>query len=130
MHLTTLPLLAFAASLVTAQSVTVTGVVAPSMSVSVSTDTTIYTYSTSSSSSSATTMAAPVSASGNLTHYTTVIHRAYTTVCPYPTVLTLGDATYTVTEATTLTITDCPCTVVHTVRFSLSLSPLSHFLTF
>ncbi|GAV51532.1 hypothetical protein ZYGR_0AD07150, partial [Zygosaccharomyces rouxii] len=37
-----------------------------------------------------------------------------TTYCPSPTVLTTNGATYTITEATTLTITDCPCTLTHT----------------
>lgn len=42
----------------------------------------------------------------------TVSH--YTTYCPGPTQITTNDKTYTVTEATTLTITDCPCTVIET----------------
>lgn len=37
-----------------------------------------------------------------------------TTYCPSPTVLTTNGATYTITEPTTLTITDCPCTLTHT----------------
>lgn len=43
--------------------------------------------------------------------YTTEVVTALTTYCPAATTLTHGDKTYTVTEATTLTITDCPCTV-------------------
>ncbi|EME46411.1 hypothetical protein DOTSEDRAFT_51901 [Dothistroma septosporum NZE10] len=38
-------------------------------------------------------------------------HKDYTTYCPSPTVLSVGNKTYTVTTATTLTITDCSCTV-------------------
>jgi len=44
--------------------------------------------------------------------YTTKTVTALTTYCPGPTEITHGATTYTITEATTLTITDCPCTVV------------------
>jgi hypothetical protein len=47
--------------------------------------------------------------------YTTEVHTAYTTVCPAATQLTFNGQTYTVTESTTLTITNCPCTVVKPV---------------
>ncbi|ERF68226.1 hypothetical protein EPUS_08663 [Endocarpon pusillum Z07020] len=50
------------------------------------------------------------SAHSNVT-YTTQVVTAYTTYCPTPTKITHGIHTYTVTEATTLTISDCPCTV-------------------
>ncbi|PHH84304.1 hypothetical protein CDD83_2177 [Cordyceps sp. RAO-2017] len=43
---------------------------------------------------------------------TTKVVSQYTTFCPGPTVVTLGDKHYTVEKATTLTVTDCPCTVV------------------
>lgn len=43
--------------------------------------------------------------------YTTEVVTSYETYCPGPTQITYGTNTYTVTEATTLTITDCPCTV-------------------
>lgn len=43
--------------------------------------------------------------------YTTEVLTALTTYCPAATTLVHGSKTYTVTEATTLTITDCPCTV-------------------
>jgi hypothetical protein len=36
----------------------------------------------------------------------------YTTYCPEPTTVTINSKKYTVTKATTLTITDCPCTIV------------------
>jgi len=45
------------------------------------------------------------------TTWTTEVVTAYTTYCPMATVLTYGEHTYTVTESTTLTITDCPCTI-------------------
>ena len=43
--------------------------------------------------------------------YTTEVVTAITTYCPAATTLTFNDKTYTVTSATTLTITDCPCTI-------------------
>jgi hypothetical protein len=43
--------------------------------------------------------------------YVTEVVTAYTTYCPGPTKITHGHKTYTVTKATTLTISDCPCTV-------------------
>ncbi|KAI9167695.1 Clock-controlled protein [Paramyrothecium foliicola] len=49
-------------------------------------------------------------AHGNVTVVTEVVS-SYVTYCPEPTQITHGDKTYTVTEATTLTITDCPCTI-------------------
>lgn len=57
-------------------------------------------------------LAAGVSAWSNDTIvYTTEVVDTYTTYCPYATSFTLGTKTYTVTEATTLTILDCSCTV-------------------
>ncbi|RFU25022.1 hypothetical protein B7463_g11314, partial [Scytalidium lignicola] len=47
--------------------------------------------------------------------YTTEVHTAYTTVCPEATEVSFNGVTYTVSEATTLTITNCPCTVVKPV---------------
>jgi hypothetical protein len=43
--------------------------------------------------------------------YTTEIVSSYVTYCPEPTKITHGGVTYTVTKPTTLTITNCPCTV-------------------
>ncbi|KAL2143097.1 hypothetical protein VTI28DRAFT_376 [Corynascus sepedonium] len=45
--------------------------------------------------------------------YTTEVVTAVTTFCPGPTEIAYGDHTYTVTEetGTTLTITNCPCTI-------------------
>lgn len=40
--------------------------------------------------------------------YTTEVVTAYTTYCPEATVLTQNSKTYTVSSATTLTITHCP----------------------
>ena len=45
---------------------------------------------------------------------TTVSH--FTTVCAGPTEIPVGpSSTITVTEATTLTVTDCPCTLTYPV---------------
>jgi len=49
---------------------------------------------------------------------TTEVVTSYTTFCPSPTEIVEGGKTYTVTEATTLTITDCPCTIVKPVTTS------------
>jgi hypothetical protein len=51
---------------------------------------------------------------GTAPAYVTEVVTAYTTYCPEPTEITHAGETYTVTEATTLTITNCPggCTVV------------------
>ncbi|KAI9147257.1 Clock-controlled protein 6 [Paramyrothecium foliicola] len=43
--------------------------------------------------------------------YTTEIVQSLVTYCPAPTTIVQNSKTYTVTEATTLTISDCPCTV-------------------
>lgn len=65
-------------------------------------------------------LAAGVSASypvgGNVTYATEVV-TSYETYCPGPTTLTYGQTTYTISSATTLTITDCPggCTVTKPV---------------
>lgn len=48
----------------------------------------------------------------NETVTTTKVVSAYTTYCPEPTTFELGGKTYEVEEPTTLTITDCPCTIV------------------
>ncbi|KAF6842195.1 mmc protein [Colletotrichum musicola] len=59
-------------------------------------------------------LAAGVMANKNVTYVTEVVS-SYTTYCPGPTVITHADKTYTITKATTLTITDCPCTVTKPV---------------
>jgi len=55
--------------------------------------------------------------------YTTEVVTAYTTYCPAPTVITHGASTYTVSSATTLTITDCPCTISKPVYSTSAPSP-------
>ncbi|KAF4592512.1 Cell wall protein SED1 [Ophiocordyceps camponoti-floridani] len=42
---------------------------------------------------------------------TTKVVDQYVTYCPVPTMVTMNEKVYTVTKPTTLTITDCPCTV-------------------
>jgi len=55
--------------------------------------------------------------------YTTEVHTAYTTVCPAATQLTYNGVTYTATESQTLTITNCPCTIVKPVTTSSVVAP-------
>jgi len=55
---------------------------------------------------------------GTAIQYTTEVYTAYTTVCPASTELTFNGVTYTATESTTLTITNCPCTVISPVTTS------------
>ncbi|TLS24916.1 hypothetical protein PpBr36_08407 [Pyricularia pennisetigena] len=52
--------------------------------------------------------------------YVTEVVTALTTYCPVATQITAGGKTYTITSATTLTITDCPtgCTVTKPVYTS------------
>jgi len=57
---------------------------------------------------------------GTAIQYTTEVHTAYTTVCPASTEITFNGVTYTATESTTLTITNCPCTVVKPVTTTSS----------
>ncbi|KAI0896746.1 hypothetical protein F4806DRAFT_496051 [Annulohypoxylon nitens] len=71
-------------------------------------------YAASSSAAVSSVPSYPVAASSaapNATAYTTEVVTSYETYCPGPTQITYGTNTYTVTEATTLTITDCPCTI-------------------
>lgn len=75
-------------------------------------------------------LAASVSASypsysNGTVSYTTEVHTAYTTVCPEATTLSFNGVTYTVSESTTLTITNCPCTVVKPVTTSSVVYPTS-----
>ncbi|KAI5205098.1 hypothetical protein E4T39_03312 [Aureobasidium subglaciale] len=51
----------------------------------------------------------------NGTVYTTQTVTALTTYCPAATTVVQNGKTYTVSSATTLTITDCPCTIVKPV---------------
>jgi hypothetical protein len=56
-----------------------------------------------------------VAATGNGTEVTiTETVSSYTTYCPLPTTVVENNVTYTVTEPTTLTITNCPCTRIKT----------------
>ncbi|OJD36663.1 mmc protein [Diplodia corticola] len=74
--------------------------------------------SSAAASSAAASVVTPT-ASGNASYVTEIV-TAYTTFCPYATELTHNGKTYTVTEPTTLTITDCPggCTVTKPVYTS------------
>ncbi|KAL7947640.1 hypothetical protein V8C42DRAFT_363945 [Trichoderma barbatum] len=80
----------------------------------------------SSSSSASTSVATATSASqsAGVTTITEVV-TSYTTYCPGSTVFTAGSSTYTVTQATTLTITDCPCTLTHTISNGATITSAS-----
>jgi len=66
-------------------------------------------------------LVAGVSAWKNETYVTDVV-TSYTTYCPEATTIVQGSKTWTVTEATTLTITDCPCTITKPVYTSTTSS--------
>ncbi|KAF7190865.1 Clock-controlled protein 6 [Pseudocercospora fuligena] len=78
--------------------------------------------SNTSSSMTGGTTAAPVMP--EKPSYTTEVVTEFTTYCPESTQITHGGVTYTVTEATTLTITNCPCTVTKPV-YSAPSSPVA-----
>ncbi|KAH8901480.1 hypothetical protein GQ53DRAFT_6865 [Thozetella sp. PMI_491] len=75
--------------------------------------------STTSSTSGQSSKTAPPPSSASTSDaqpfYTTVIVTALTTYCPSATVVTYKDKTYTVTGPTTLTVTNCPCTITKPV---------------
>jgi hypothetical protein len=54
--------------------------------------------------------------------YTTTVVASLTTFCPFATTITHGANIYTVESATTLTITDCPCTISLPVYTSTSVA--------
>ncbi|PBP15874.1 chitin recognition protein [Diplocarpon rosae] len=55
--------------------------------------------------------------------YTTLTTDTYTTFCAEPTTFTYGAKTFTVTEPTTITVTDCPCT------YSVPMSDYTEYTT-
>ncbi|KAH0347621.1 hypothetical protein KCU81_g3484, partial [Aureobasidium melanogenum] len=65
-------------------------------------------------------------APANGTVYTTEVVTAYTTVCPAATsgayVTTINSKAYTISSATTITVTDCPCTLVKPMATSMASS--------
>ncbi|OAQ57525.1 hypothetical protein VFPPC_15019 [Pochonia chlamydosporia 170] len=69
---------------------------------------------------SAALVLAAVSMGTNSTASLTIIRTAFTTYCPEPTKFAVGNVTYTVTKPTTLTITNCPCTLTKTGVTSLN----------
>ncbi|KAI2608624.1 uncharacterized protein GGS25DRAFT_491033 [Hypoxylon fragiforme] len=56
---------------------------------------------------------ATAKAGGLSTVWTTVVETDYTTYCPSATTFAWKNVTYTATTETTLTITNCPCTVTY-----------------
>jgi len=61
---------------------------------------------------------------------TTETVSSYTTYCPVPTTVVQGNQTYTITSATTLTVTNCPCSLTKTYPASLTTITLSSLTTF
>lgn len=51
--------------------------------------------------------------------WVTDVVTAFTTYCPEATQITHGGSTYTVSSATTLTITNCPCTITRPASSSV-----------
>ncbi|KAI5867248.1 hypothetical protein GGS23DRAFT_547510 [Durotheca rogersii] len=58
--------------------------------------------------------AAVEATTGEHTAWTTVFTTDYTTYCPSPTTFSHHNVTYTATSETTITVTNCPCTVTYT----------------
>ncbi|KAI0464198.1 hypothetical protein LJB42_001802 [Komagataella kurtzmanii] len=52
-----------------------------------------------------------------------------TTYCPEPTTFVHKNKTITVTAPTTLTITDCPCTISKTTKITTDVPPTTHTTT-
>ncbi|KAF1985805.1 hypothetical protein K402DRAFT_333974 [Aulographum hederae CBS 113979] len=75
-------------------------------------------FSTAIASTAALAAGANAMFNGSMVYETKVLTE-YTTFCPFATEVVHGDMTYTVTEATTLTITNCPCTVTYPVSTSV-----------
>lgn len=72
---------------------------------------------------------APAPAPQNYT--TTVLTTDYfTTYCPQPTTVVQKNITYTVSSATTLTITNCPCTLTSTVPVTTTTIYTDKFMTY
>ncbi|KAG9581280.1 hypothetical protein KCU77_g16282, partial [Aureobasidium melanogenum] len=65
-------------------------------------------------------------AAANGTVYTTEVVTAYTTVCPAATsgayVTTINSKAYTISSATTITVTNCPCTLVKPMATASSMT--------
>lgn len=57
--------------------------------------------------------------------WTTEVVTSYETYCPGPTTVVVNNQTHTVTTATTLTITNCPCTITkpHTTTSCTTVGP-------
>lgn len=71
----------------------------------------------------ATVAAWPSNSSSVAVDYVTEVLTSYTTYCPEATKVSFNGITYTITEATVLTVTNCPCTVVKPVTTSSVVAP-------
>ncbi|KAI0835328.1 hypothetical protein F5Y06DRAFT_276672 [Hypoxylon sp. FL0890] len=56
---------------------------------------------------------AAANAWGETAVWTTVVETDYTTYCPSPTTFAYHNVTYTATTETTITVTNCPCTITY-----------------
>lgn len=61
---------------------------------------------------------------------TTETVSSFTTYCPLPTTVVQGNQTYTITSATTLTVTNCPCSLTKTYPATVTTITLSSLTTF
>ncbi|KAI6859269.1 hypothetical protein KC338_g3140 [Hortaea werneckii] len=104
---------AVASSLTSAASTTITMSTSSSSEMTSAISTTSATSATSATSSVSETTATANATSSTGDVYVTEVVDKFTTYCPYATSFTAGGKTYTVSSATTLTVTDCPdgCTV-------------------
>jgi len=62
----------------------------------------------------------PKNASATVPVYTTEVVTSFTTYCPLATSFAINNKTYTVSQATTLTITDCPCTITRAANATVA----------
>ncbi|KAK5165631.1 hypothetical protein LTR04_001180 [Oleoguttula sp. CCFEE 6159] len=102
------------------------------VSSSASSTASVITTASSTSSSVVVVSTSSVTVSGNATSssasgalYVTEVVTAYTTYCPYATSVVVNNSTYTVSSATTLTISNCPCTITHSSTSSIPVAPIS-----
>ncbi|KAK4542928.1 hypothetical protein LTR36_006117 [Oleoguttula mirabilis] len=96
---------------------------ASASSTSVSSSSESVTATLASSTSASATANATTSDAGVV--YVTEVVSSFTTYCAYATSFTMANQTYTVSSATTLTITDCPCTITKPATSSATAGPIT-----
>lgn len=72
----------------------------------------------------------PVNTTSAIFVTTTETVSSYTTYCPLPTTVVQGNKTYTITSATTLTVTNCPCSLTKTYPATVTTITLSSLTTY